>query len=192
MPLVVFALVGAPAPAGAVDAADDQVEAVKVKGAGVSLNVPSNWVRVDPSKKEWAKSLDEAVDINPEAKDVVTADAVDPEPVQGGTNNVNVSIGDGVLLARARDYAAMLRRSLPQGWTVIDVRRVTAGTHKAFRARIRAHVTTASGSTVPVYTVALTLRGGATFMVTYVTVSVVDSPSDRVEADTIIRSIRPL
>lgn len=188
------------APTAATAGAQAETNAVKVKAAGISLQLPNHWTKADLTKESLDQIADNLAAQNPEfaarmhelseftaegtkfyAIDLSNGDAANVMVVPGGSAGLPKDVG-----TFREDYEI----GLADGDTLESVKRVKFAGKTAFRVVASSSLVSPEGDPVPLLIGQLLLRHGDDLVV--VTVTTDHNDAGKQTGDAVLDSVQPL
>jgi hypothetical protein len=190
-----------PAAAAATQSTQAGTNTVKVKPAGISLQVPNHWLKADLTEESLDQIADGLAAQNPELAEQIRENSAFVEEgskfyafdvINGDDANVVVAPGgaDGFpsdVETFREDYEAEL---LGAGDTIVSAKRVKFAGKTAFRVVVRSSVNSPEGAAMPLLVGQVVLRHGGDLVVA--TVATSDDDSGKQTGDAVLDSVKPL
>jgi len=199
--ITVFVAAIHPSNLGAAPTSSDATNTVKVKPAGVSLDVPKPWVRTDLTKESLEHLADTLAAQNPETAAQIREFSGFAE-VGSKFFAIDLATGNGVFVLLGPGAGSDLPSDLPsfkdsytteglgEGDKLLEVERVKVGGKTAFRTLVSTTMTSPAGEDMTRLVGQLILRRGGDLVV--VTVGTTDDEPGRHTISDVLGSVRPL
>jgi hypothetical protein len=178
-----------------------ETNTVKVKPAGISLQVPNHWLKADLTEESLDQIADGLAAQNPELAEQIRENSAFVEEgskfyafdvINGDDANVVVAPGgaDGFpsdVETFREDYEAEL---LGAGDTIVSAKRVELAGKAAFRIALRSSINSPDGQPIPILVGQILLRHRDDVVVVSVTTD--DNDTGKQTGDAVLESVEPL